>query len=171
MMMEDEPLLQDDEYYIFSKDRRKYSVEHSSDNVPSSSTSYQYVNGDEYRKIERNLTQQSMPNMKGSRSNGILKKYKMYSESDPLLGGSRLYTGDIPYSPRRRYKRGQIFLFFYIVFYIAYLIAGSKCFQKLEVEVELDVRKDFRHAREVFLLEHPEVTGKYIQRAFCFLFI
>lgn len=160
--METDPLIDEEEPYIFSKDRRNYSGECSSnENV----TTYQHVNSDESRRIERShLIQQSMPNLKHNgniqyTSYGSLILPKQHSESVPLLGGNFQYNiGDRRY--RYRYHRSQIFLFFYIVFYVAYLIMGSICFQRLERETEMDVRRSFRDAREVFLLEHPSVSGK-----------
>lgn len=149
----------DDEYYIFSKDRRNYSDQSSGENV----STYQYVNGDEARRAEHNLlTQHSLPNLKNS-GHGIndgLNTKKKYSESDPLLGSSRHY-GSINSAPgQSRYRRTQIFLFFYIVFFVGYLIVGSLCFQRLERDTEMEVRKDFREARENFLEKHPSISGK-----------
>lgn len=159
--METESTVQDDDFYIFSKDRRNHSGEcSSSENV----TTYQYVNGDEARKFERNvLAQQSMPNLKTNgrfASYGSLLVNKKYSESDPLLGrNDRQYEHTVRPPFISRYHRTQIFLFFYIVFFVGYLIVGSICFQRLERDTEMDIRREFREAREVFLLEHPNVKG------------
>lgn len=159
--METESAVKDDDFYIFSKDRRNHSGEcSSSENV----TTYQYVNGDEARKVERNLlAQQSMPNLKSNgrfTSYGSLYVNKKYSESDPLLGrNARQYENTVRPPFISRYHRTQIFLFFYIVFFVGYLIMGSICFQRLERDTEMNIRREFREAREVFLLEHPHVKG------------
>lgn len=161
--MATESAVQDDDFYIFSKDRRSHTGECSSnDNV----NTYQYVNGDEARKVERNLLlQQSLPNLKPNgrfASYGSLISKKKYSESDPLLGrNDRQYANILRPPFINRHHRTQIFLFFYIVFFVGYLILGSICFQRLERDTEMDVRHDFRKAREVFLLEHPSVSGKH----------
>lgn len=156
MEIEPEP---DDEFYIFSKDRRNHSGESSVENV----SAYQYVNGDEARRVERNLlTQNSLPNLKNSRFavGDSLNAKKKYSESDPLLGSNRHYGSTASAPAQGRYRRTQIFLFFYLVFFVGYLIVGSICFQRLERATEMDVRKEFREAREIFLEEHPSVSGK-----------
>lgn len=155
------PLIEEDETYIFSKDRRNHNGECSSS---ESVTTYQYVNGDEARRVDRNvLTQQSMPDLK---FNGKYRSYgsltvPIYAESEPLLGGNYRYGVD---SRRNGFfkHRTQIFLFFYICFFVSYLIVGSICFQRLERDTELEVRRDFRDARQVFLMEHPSVSGNRI---------
>lgn len=151
-----------DDFYIFSKDRRNHSAEAINGHTPNYNTlhDYDYVNL-EPRIQTKNLTQKSLPNLK--QSNRSLYKRNLLSESEPLLGGNgnyrkrRLFCHEaIEFT---RYKRTQIFLFFYIVFYVTYLIGGSICFQRLEYGAEQAIRQDFRDAREDFLKDHPSISG------------
>lgn len=111
------------------------------------------------RRIEREkFSQKSLPNLQPTY--GSIFTSKPYaSESEPLLNRSYLYSGYSFGEPVQRYRRSQIFLFFYIVFYIGYLVIGSVCFQKLENGVEQDIRKEFQDVRRKFLEDNPSVKG------------
>lgn len=150
--------------YIFSKDRERTSL----NNVNAAPRGYNTINEDyvnlcanQQRRIQNEcFTQKSLPNL--NRSTKLVYRSRVYSESDPLLGDTvycrqSYFCGEAVYFAR--YKRTQIFLFFYICFYIGYLIVGSVCFQKLETHTETLVREEFRRARINFLDEHPEVKG------------
>lgn len=115
----------------------------------------------EQRRFEReNYTQKSLPSIKTTYGSIYTKPHSIVqSESEPLLG---------IYQPRylcgqpvelSRYRRNQIFLFFYIVFYVGYLIIGSICFQRLEFGHEQEIRQDFRNIRRAFLDDNPSVRG------------
>lgn len=127
------------------------------------------INVYDQRRIEtEQFTQKSLPNLmkpnlKPTSYGSIYPKTKQYpSESEPLLNKNYQYTSGYLYGEPihlRRYRRTQIFLFFYIVFYVAYLIIGSICFQKLEHNVEQDIREEFREVRSKFLEENPSVKG------------
>lgn len=105
------------------------------------------------------LSQKSLPNLQ--KTYGSIFSSKSYtSESEPLLNRSYHYSDYYSYGePVQRYRRSQIFLFFYIVFYIGYLVVGSICFQKLENGVELGIRKEFQDIRRKFLEDNPNVKG------------
>lgn len=104
------------------------------------------------------LTQNSLPNLQ--RTYGSIFVSKPYtSESAPLLNQGYHYSEFLCGEPVQRYRRSQIFLFFYIVFYIGYLIVGSICFQKLENGVELGIRQEFQDVRRKFLENNPSVKG------------
>lgn len=156
-----------DDFYIFSKDRKSY-------NSINSETAYGTVqNGDYVNVYEQEQKQQkcyvpqrSLPNLK--RSTVSIHRRPIYSESEPLLGRVPPLYPNINYEYEylcgerieiSRYRRSQIFLFFYVVFYVAYLIIGSICFQRLETEMEESVRYEFRETRKLFLEENPEVKG------------
>lgn len=154
-----------DDIYIFSKDRRKQSLGSVNGGVSNgySSINHDYVNLTDQRRIEsEKYSQKSLPNLK--QSDQHLYRRRIYSESDPLLGGNgyskpRYICGGGGGGVHFKYKRTQIFLFFYVCFYVAYLIVGSVCFQKLEINPERIVRDEFRSARTEFLEAHPEVKG------------
>lgn len=118
------------------------------------------------RRIEHEkLTQTSLPSLKNSYGT-IYSPRSYYSESDPLIGSLK-YDRCQPYlcgEPIRltRYRRNQIFLFFYIVFYVGYLIIGSIIFQKLEISHEQKVRDEFRVDRQDFKQKYPYVKGVVI---------
>lgn len=152
-----------DDIYIFSKDRSKQSLNSVNGGVSNgySSINHDYVNLNDQRRIEsEKYSQNSLPNLKHSDQH--LYRRRVFSESDPLLGGNGyskpryICGGGVHFD---KYKRTQIFLFFYICFYVAYLIIGSVCFQKLEINPERLVRDEFRAARIEFLEAHPEVKG------------
>lgn len=152
-----------DDFYIFSKDRKSYNSINSETDVGTYPNG-DYVNVYEQERNQRKcfVPQRSLPNLK--RSNISIQRRRIYSESDPLLGPPNQYGYHSYLCGERieilRYRRGQIFLFFYVVFYMAYLIVGSICFQRLESEMELDIRDEFRETRKSFLDEHPEVKGR-----------
>lgn len=103
-------------------------------------------------------SQKSLPNLQPTY--GSFARAKPYaSESEPLLNQSYHYSGYLYGEPVQRYRRSQIFLFFYIVFYVSYLTVGSICFQKLENGVEQDIRKEFQDVRRKFLEDNPNVKG------------
>lgn len=151
-----------DDYYIFSKDRKSYNSI-SGDNGITAVPNGDYVNVYEQERKQRNnyYAQRSLPNLK--QSNISIYRRRIFSESEPLLGGQNPYAYRSYLCGERieisRYRRGQIFLFFYVVFYMAYLIVGSICFQRLEIEMELSIRDEFRQSRQSFLKEYPEVKG------------
>lgn len=160
-----------DDLYIFSKDRRN----HSSEAVNGYEPAYKPLNEYDYVNLEHSeprfqceyLTQKSLPNLQ--RSNQYLYKQNLLSESEPLLGGNyrkrRCFCNEaIEFT---RYKRTEIFLFFYIVFYLTFLIGGSICFQQLEYGAEQAIRREFREAREDFLNDHPSISGKIRCDATC----
>lgn len=107
------------------------------------------------------LSQKSLPNLQKQLSTygSILTSKSYTSESEPLLNRSYHYSDYLYAEPVQRYRRSQIFLFFYIVFYIGYLVVGSICFQKLENGVELGIRKEFQDIRRKFLEDNPNVKG------------
>lgn len=153
-----------DDLYIFSKDRRNHSGEAVNGLEPfyNSRNDYDYVNLEHSEPPFQceYLTQKSLPNLK--HSNQYLYKRNLLSESEPLLGSNyrkrRFFCNEaIEFT---RYKRTEIFLFFYIVCYVTFLIGGSICFQRLEYGAEQAIRREFREAREDFLKDHPSVTGK-----------
>lgn len=153
-----EAFADNDDFYIFSKDRRNHSV----DAVNTTRNEYGYVNlsHSEPRIQNEFLTQKSLPNLK--RSNRSLYGWNLLSESEPLLGNGNyrnrgyFYNGAFEFT---RDKRTQIFLFFYIVFYVTFLVVGSICFQRLEYGAEQAIRQEFREAREDFLDDHPSISG------------
>lgn len=164
-----EEILDYDEIYIFSKDRGKLSENSLNSNVTANgynTIDEDYVNlYDQQHIISEKYQQKSLPNLKNS-STHLFKK-RIYSESDPLLG-SNGYTkaqyicgGHVRFT---RYKRTQIFLFFFICFYVAYLIVGSVLFQQFESNPERLVRDEFRAVRAEFLDAHPEVKGEKQQQ-------
>lgn len=106
------------------------------------------------------FAQKSLPTLKSYGS--IYDTRPLLSESDPLLGKSTYqrchYLCADPIH-LTRYRRTQIFLFFYIVFYVSYLVVGSICFQKLENGIEQQVRDEFRVDRQKFLDDYPNVKG------------
>lgn len=152
-----------DDIYIFSKDRRKYSQNSVNGNSPKgyNTINEDYVNLYDQRIENGKAQQKSLPNLKNSTQH--LYRNRVFSESDPLLGSNGyrkpryICGGHVRFT---RYKRTQIFLFFYICFYVAYLIVGSVCFQQFEIKPEHDVRDEFRAARAEFLDAHPEVKGR-----------
>lgn len=153
-----------DDIYIFSKDRRRslsnLNGHSSTTNYASINDDYIYVSPPRYQIDRSSLN--SLPNLKETQPN--LFKRPFYSESDPLLSGrrrcrSRYLCAQNIHFPR--YKRTQIFLFFYIVLYVGYLLLGSICFQKLETTAEQKVREKFRTERIEFLKEHPQVKGDF----------
>lgn len=123
------------------------------------------INVYDQRQFEtEHFTQKSLPNLKPSYGSIYPKTTKKTypSESEPLLNKSYHYSDGYLYGEPihlPRYRRTQIFLFFYIVFYVGYLIIGSICFQKLEHNVEQDIRDEFRDVRRKFLDENPSVKG------------
>lgn len=117
---------------------------------------------DQRQNEHARLTQKSLPSLKQSYGS-IYNSSPYMSETDPLIA-SNYYQKCQPYlcaEPIRltRYRRTQIFLFFYIVFYVGYLIIGSICFQKLENGIEQQVRDEFREDRQKFLQDYPNVKG------------
>lgn len=158
-----------DDFYVFSKDRRNHSVD-AVNGFPTTNNNYKtlkdfdYVNlmHSEPRIQHEHFTQKSLPNLQ--QSTRSVYKRNLLTESEPLLSGNyrkrRTFCNDaIEFT---RYKRTQIFLFFYIVFYMAFLIGGSICFQQLEYGAEQAIREQFRDKRKEFLDDHPSINGKFV---------
>lgn len=154
-----------DDFYIFSKDRKSYNSLNSEGGYGTIANG-DYVNLGAYQQERHQrrafIPQHSLPNLK--RSTISIQRRRIFSESEPLLGGPSQYAYHEYLCGERieisRYRRSQIFLFFYVVFYVAYLILGSICFQKLETEMELGIRDEFRETRSSFLKEYPDVKGR-----------
>lgn len=158
-----------DSFFIFPKNHRNQRPENviiktqKTRPEPINTNSVGRINVYDQRQFEtERFTQKSLPNLKPSYGS-IYRNTKPYpSESEPLLNKSYQYTSGHLYGEPihlPRYRRTQIFLFFYIVFYVAYLIIGSICFQKLEHSVEQGIREEFRDVRSKFLEENPSVKG------------
>lgn len=159
-------------FYKIVKDRHNSSIKNVITKVPVTQPIDIIKDFDqliEPRRIEHEcLIQHSLPTLQRSYGS-IYSKSGIISESTPLL---RTKDGYQSYFCNERielsrYRRTQIFLFFYIVFYVLYLIVGSICFQKLETGVEQEIREEFRDERRKFLEEHPTVEGC----CFCFGFV
>lgn len=113
------------------------------------------------------LTQKNVPttgHLKHSYGS-VYDSRQFLAENDPLITKTN-YQRCQPYlcaEPIRlsKYRRTQIFLFFYIVFYVGYLIVGSICFQKLENGMEQIIRDEFREDRQKFLREYPDIKGYF----------
>lgn len=149
-------------FYIFPKDHRNQAAENVigkcyETKTPATRIDQRHIYA--RRQFEREkFTQKSLPSLHPSYGSIYAKKS---SESDPLLNRPYHFTGHLYGEPVpvTRYRRTQIFLFFYIVFYLGYLIIGSICFQKLEFTAEQDVRSEFRDYRRKFLEKNPSVEG------------
>lgn len=154
---------ENNEFYQTSPDRQNPNVNNVITRDPNSRITINHVY--EHRPIEHEkLMQKSLPSLKQSYGT-IYNTNTFHSESDPLLVKPP-YPVCQPYlcvdSVRLpRYRRNQIFLFFYIVLYVGYLIIGSICFQRLETGVEQQVRDEFRIDRQKFLQQYPNVKGYY----------
>lgn len=158
-----------DSFFIFPKDHRNQRPENVIIKTQSAQQSQNtnrigQMNVYDRRQFEcGSFTQKSLPNLKPSYGSIYANKplYHPSSESEPLLNKNSHLPGYSYGEPIfvRRYRRTQIFLFFYIVFYVSYLIIGSICFQKLEQSVEQDIRDEFRDVRRKFLVENPSVKG------------
>lgn len=155
-------------FFIYPKDHRNQRPENviiKPNNViePRISNHVGCINVHDQRKFETNkFTQKSLPNLKPSYGSIYPSKKTYPSESEPLLNRTyHHYSGYLLGEPvpLTRYRRTQIFLFFYIVFYVSYLIIGSICFQKLENGIEQEIRDEFRDVRRKFLKENPSVEG------------
>lgn len=153
--------IEENEFYQTSPDRQNQKVNNVITRDPNSRISRNNVY--EHRTIEHEkLIQKSLPSLKPSYGT-IYNIPTFRSESDPLLVKPPFpvcqpyLCADSVLLPR--YRRNQIFLFFYIVFYVGYLIIGSICFQRLETGVEQEVRDEFRLDRQKFLQEYPNVKG------------
>jgi hypothetical protein len=48
----------------------------------------------------------------------------------------------------------------YVVFYLVYLISGALVFSALEAPLENQIRLDVIRAKQEFMVNHPDVTGK-----------
>lgn len=154
-----------DSFFTYPKDHQSQRPENvimkiHATQEPNISSSVGQINIYDRRRFEtERYTKKSPPSLKSSY--GSFYTSKPYaSESEPLL--NRTYNSGILYGEPihlNRYRRTQIFLFFYIVFYVAYLIVGSICFQKLEHEIDQDIRNEFRAVRIKFLEENPGVKG------------
>lgn len=155
---------EDNKSYQTSPDRQNQKVNNVITRDPNSRTGLNHVY--ENRPIENEkLIQKSLPSLKSSYGTVYNNTTTFHSESDPLLVKppypvcqSYLCADSVRFP---RYRRNQIFLFFYIVFYVGYLIIGSICFQRLETGVEQQVRDEFRNDRQKFLQEYPNVKGYY----------
>lgn len=164
-----------DSFFVYPKDHRNLRPE----NVISKSTKAKELTttGSNVGQIKRassvydrrpfqteKYSQKSLPNLPNlstiKPTYGSIYPSKPYiSESEPLLNRGFQYSDYLYGEPVSRYRRSQIFLFFYIVFYVGYLIIGSICFQKLEVGVEQNIRKEFQDVRRKFLEDNPSVKG------------
>lgn len=164
-MAENYQSFEDNEFYQTSRDRLNQNVNNVITRDPNSRISRNHIH--EHRPIEREkLLQKSLPSLEPSYGTIVYNATTTFhSESDPLLVQPPFPVCQ-PYlcadSVRLpRYRRNQIFLFFYIVFYVGYLIIGSTCFQSLETGVEQQVRDEFRIDRQKFLQKYPNVKGYY----------
>lgn len=158
-----------DSFFIFPKNHRNQRPENviiktkQTPPKPKHSNSVGRINVYDQRQIEtQQFTQKSLPNLNPSYGSVYPQTRPFPSESEPLLNKNYRFTSGYLYGEPihlPRYRRTQIFLFFYIVFYVGYLIIGSICFQKLEHTVEQDIREEFRDVRRKFLDENPSVKG------------
>lgn len=159
-----------DTFFMFPKDHRIQRPE----NVISQSTKVkETTTGSSVGQIKRSsssvhdprrfetekFSQKSLPNLQPTYGSFLPNK-PYTSESEPLLHQG-YYSGYLYGEPVQRYRRSQIFLFFYIVFYVGYLIVGSIGFQNLEHDVEQDIRKEFQDVRRKFLEDNPSVKGYF----------
>ncbi|XP_055304765.1 potassium channel subfamily K member 1-like isoform X1 [Sitodiplosis mosellana] len=161
-----------DSFFIFPKNHRNQQPENviiKTKQTPSEHpTSVGRINVYDQRQFEtERFTQKSLPNLKPSYGSIYPPTKPFPSESEPLLNQNYRYTsghlyGEPIYLPR--YRRTQIFLFFYIVFYVGYLIIGSICFQKLEHNVEQSIREEFREVRRKFLDKNPSVKDDELEK-------
>lgn len=160
-----EEFVDHDSFFIFPKDHRKQRPENviikTHKEEPGISSSVGQINVYDQRRFEaESYTQKSLPSLKSWY--GSFYPTKPYpSESEPLLNRNYHFPRYMHGEPIHvnRYRRTQIFLFFYIVFYVGYLIVGSICFQKLEHEIDQEIRNEFRDVRRKFLDENPSVKG------------
>lgn len=156
-------------FFIFPKDHRNQRPENvitkpHSAIQPKNTNQVGCINVHDQRKIEtEKFTQKSLPNLKQSYGTVYPSRKSYAAESEPLLNKNYhhhypdyLYGEPVQLT---RYRRTQIFLFFYIVFYVSYLIIGSICFQQLETGIEQEIRDEFRDVRRKFLKENPSLKG------------
>lgn len=160
-----------DSFFIFPKNHRTQRPENviiktqKTRPEPKITNDVGRINVYDQKQFEtERFTQKSLStsNLKPSYGSIYPKTASYPSESEPLLNKNYHYTSGYLYGEPihlPRYRRTQIFLFFYIVFYVAYLIIGSICFQKLEHNVEQGIREEFRDVRSKFLEENPSVKG------------
>lgn len=160
-------------FFIYPKDHRNQRPENvitqtHNAKEPTIANQIGHINVYDQRKFETaKFTQKSLPNLQQSYGSiyapplPSLPRKPYPAESAPLLSKPYHYPGYLYGEPVQltRYRRTQIFLFFYIVFYVSYLIVGSICFQKLETGVEQEIRDEFRDVRSKFLKENPSVKG------------
>lgn len=154
-----------DSFFVYPKNHRNRRpedviIKSNKEQEPSVSSSVGQINVYDQRHFEaESYTQKSLPSLKSYGSFYTNKPFS--SESEPLLYRNYHLPGYLYGEPIHvnRYRRTQIFLFFYIVFYVGYLIVGSICFQKLEHEIDQEIRSDFRDVRRKFLEEHSNVKG------------
>lgn len=150
-----------EEFYTKAPDRSIQNVT----NGPTVNPINPYHVYDQRRVEHENLTQKSLPNLKKSYGT-IFQAKSFHGDSAPLIN-THNYHRCQPYlcaEPVRltRYRRNQIFLFFYIVFYVGYLMIGSICFQKLETGMEQRIRDEFRADKQKFLEDYPNVKGHFL---------
>lgn len=152
-------------FFVYPKDhknRRPEDVNIKTNKEPEPNvSSVGQMNVYDQRRFEaEKYTQKSLPSLKSSYGSFYSSK-PFSSESEPLLHRNYHFPSYLYGEPIHvnRYRRTQIFLFFYIVFYVSYLIVGSICFQKLEHEIDQEIRSEFRDVRRKFIEEHPDVKG------------
>lgn len=59
----------------------------------------------------------------------------------------------------KKLKKGDIWFFIYLMLYVSYLILGSLAFRSMELETEVDLKINFRDARQRFLQKYSNVIG------------
>lgn len=59
----------------------------------------------------------------------------------------------------KKLKKGDIRFFIYLMLYVSYLILGSLAFRSMELETEIDLKNNFRDARERFQQKYSNVIG------------
>lgn len=167
-------------FYQYATDQHNSSAQNVITEVPGCRKPVGIVTNDieqlfaPRRTENERLVQKSLPNLQRSYGT-IYANNSILSESQPLLRTKDGYQCHSSYLcgeqiELSRYRRTQIFLFFYIVFYVLYLIVGSVCLQKLETGIEQEIRDEFRDARRKFLAENPGVKGYFYVEVFFYNF-